>query len=126
MTFVVELAIVLIVTLVVGFLFAFLLRRTGPWPRLIWFFILLFLGTWAVGVWARPFGPAIWGVDWVPFVVGAMVIAMFLAAVSPVPVVNAGERVEAILTGITVFFWFLLMFAAAAIALHYWLPEAAL
>lgn len=56
--------------------------RTGPWPGFAWFFLIVLLGAWAVGVWAEPVGPVLYGVSWVPFFFGALILALLVAAMS--------------------------------------------
>lgn len=46
------------------------------------FFVLLFLATWAGGIWLRPFGGMLYGRNWLPFFTVAVIIALLLAAVS--------------------------------------------
>jgi len=55
----------------------------GPWPNLFWFFMLLFLGTLALGVWADPIGPRVAGVPWLGFLVTAILIGLLIAAATP-------------------------------------------
>jgi hypothetical protein len=54
--------------------------RPGPWPAAIWFFLLLFFGTWALGAWLQPIGPRVWGTYWVPYAIAAVGISLLLAA----------------------------------------------
>lgn len=54
--------------------------RPGAWPAAVWFFLLLFFGTWALGAWLQPIGPRAWGTYWVPYVIAAVGISLLLAA----------------------------------------------
>lgn len=54
-------------------------RRTG----LIWLFLIIFLATWAGGTWLRPFGPSLWGVTWLAFLLVGLVIVLVLFIVIP-------------------------------------------
>ena len=92
----------------------------------VFLFVILFLITWAVGSWARPFGPAIWGVYWVPFLIGGILIALLLAAV--VPPGKPRNRREAIekaemQTGaeavLGAFFWVMVVVVAVAVIARY-------
>jgi hypothetical protein len=74
--------IVLFIVLLVGGLFAAIGAR-GPWPGMIWFFLILFIGTWTLGTWVRPIGPMIWNVPWLTFLMGAILIALLIAAATP-------------------------------------------
>lgn len=76
------LMVVAAVVLLVGGLFSAGGLR-GPWPSVLWFFLLLFVGTLALGIWARPMGPEAWGVPWLNFLVGAVLIALLIAAAAP-------------------------------------------
>lgn len=48
----------------------------------VFFFVVLFLATWAFGVWITPFGPVAWGVPWLGWLVVALVVALLLGSVS--------------------------------------------
>lgn len=48
----------------------------------IWLFLMLFLGTWAVGAWIEPVGPVWWGVAWIPFLWAALLIMLIVAVAS--------------------------------------------
>lgn len=118
-----ELLIALGIGLVVVFFFSLVLGRRGPWVRsgglggLLWFFLVIFLGAWAVGVWVDPLGPALWGVTWLPFFFGALVFALLLAALSDPPGRSAtatGPEAEANVA-LGLFFWFLLLALVVAI-----------
>jgi hypothetical protein len=118
-----ELLVALGVGLLVVFFFSLVLGRRGPWVRaggmngLLWFFLVVFLGAWAVGAWADPVGPLAWGVSWLPFLFGALVFALLLAAVpdrSTRPVTAAGPEAEADVA-LGLFFWFLLLALVVAI-----------
>lgn len=74
-------AALIVAALVVG-LFAVVLRRPGPWAGVGWFFLVVFLGAWAVGVWTAPVGPAVVGIAWLPFVIGALLLALLVTAVT--------------------------------------------
>ncbi len=116
------LAAFVIAALVVA-LFALVFRRTGPWAGLGWFFLVVFLGAWAVGVWATPVGPAAVGIVWLPFAIGALVLALLIAALSPpdrqaVPPSNPGrgpgEGFQATLA-LGAFFWIFVVLLIALI-----------
>ena len=92
MLIITDLAIALIFTLLIG-LFFLGCRRCGPWQGLGWFFMLLFLFTWAGGVWTGPYGPVLWGYYWLPFFIVGIVFALLLAAaVVPGPRATGRKR----------------------------------
>ena len=88
-------------------LFGIAFRRTGPWDGVLWFFLIVLLGAWAVGTWAEPVGPVLYGVSWMPFLFGALILALLVAAMSePMPRTPAADPAtpaEAVAVGL--FFW---------------------
>jgi hypothetical protein len=103
-------------------------RRTG----LIWLFLIIFLTTWAGGIWLRPFGPILWGVHFMTFLLAGLTIVLFLVIAVPrrAPrgrreTLDMLERIEqekalekvTYLT-LSLFFWILLALLVAAIILH--------
>jgi hypothetical protein len=55
--FIPEALIAAIVSLVLSGLFVLVTRRGGRRTGLLWLFLILFLASWAGGVWLKPFGP---------------------------------------------------------------------
>lgn len=82
MEWVATLLIVLAVTLMVGGVFAAVGAR-GPWPSVLWFFLILFFATWAIGTWVQPVGPRVWEVPWLTFLIVALLVALLIAAATP-------------------------------------------
>ena len=80
---VVEFFVALLIALLVSVLFGFALRRRIPRKGFFWFFLILLLATWAGGMWIGPFGPSFRGIFWLPFVLVAVVVGAFLAAIAP-------------------------------------------
>jgi hypothetical protein len=139
MTILINLLFVLFVSLAIGAMFAIGLRGRNEWAGTFWFFVILFLGTWALGSWLRPIGPPAWDVYWVPYVLAAAVIALLVAAVTPPR--SAGESSEISRTGelpptpreqretqrnaaaavatLSVFFWLLVSVSVLAIVLNF-------
>jgi hypothetical protein len=64
------------IALLLSLLFAALIRRQGPRAGFFWFFLLIFLATWAIAIWARPLGPSLWGVNWLTFVIAGLIVAL--------------------------------------------------
>jgi hypothetical protein len=48
----------------------------------VFFFMILFLATWAAGAWISPRGPLALGVPWIAWLVVALVVTLTLAAVT--------------------------------------------
>lgn len=91
MLILINLLFVLTVSFAIGAMFSIGLRGRSQWAGTIWFLLILFFGTWALGAWMRPMGPPAWDVYWVPYVVAAAVIALLLAAATPVPPKPSGQ-----------------------------------
>jgi hypothetical protein len=74
-------ALLLAVILTLFFAIGFRGQRWGPGIAI--FFLILFLTTWAGGLWLIPVGPLTWGVHGVSFLVVALATGLLLAAVTP-------------------------------------------
>lgn len=84
-----------IIAFILSLFFSWLLQRGGPRKGIFWFFLIVFLGAWAGGIWMRPFGPAIWGVYWLSFLLFGIFCAILLAVTAPgKPPANREETIE--------------------------------
>jgi hypothetical protein len=130
MEILINLLFVLATSAAIGTVFAIALRGRGPWPGLLWFFIVLIVGTWALGIWVRPIGPPWWSVQWVPYAIAAAMIALLLAAATPpLPAATADAKPEASreapvpsatdARSFNVAFWLLLGLCVLSIVMHY-------
>lgn len=121
--FFIDLLFALVIGLLLTALFALLFNTRGPW-EVIWVFLLIIvLGAWVGGLWLVPFGPVLFDVAWVPFLLAGLFFALILAAATPPPPTAAGTSVspagtEAALA-FSIFFWILLLGLVAAIVLAY-------
>jgi hypothetical protein len=126
------LVIALVLTLILVPLMGW--RRPGyeaDWSTAVFVFLLLFLFAWAGGVWLTPFGPTLFNVYWLPFVVVALAYALLLLAAAPPrfpgkrsrgTVSNASveaEREEVAATAFGLFFWVLAVALIIALAAFY-------
>jgi hypothetical protein len=114
------------------------LRREGPGPLsgFLFFFILFFGVLWAASLWLTPVGPQLWGISVLPYVVIALLLLLFVAAITPAPRrppprtpteaeieerEEAREVAETVLT-FSVFFWILLgILAVVIVARYFWI-----
>jgi hypothetical protein len=123
--FYVELLFVLVLALLVSAAFTIGRLGGGPWPGAVWFFLVLFFGTFALGVWLRPVGPTFWGARLVPYIIAAGAISLLLAAATTAgraPADRGGsEAPRRVAMGVAAwaFFWATILLSATAIALHY-------
>ena len=121
----VELAFIVLLALLASVAFTAGRLRGSAWPGAVWFFLLLFFGTWALGVWLRPMGPTFWGVRLVPYVIAAVAISTLLAAAmssggrSSESADSEGPRRVATEVTTWAFFWVAVVFSIAALAVHY-------
>lgn len=115
------LAIILTLLLAVGF-------RGQSWGAgLLFFFLILFLATWAGGLWLTPVGPIMLGVPWMSFLLVALIVGLILVSLTPdgrrrrgKPI--ASEKVSAqaeTAIAVDVFFWILIGGLLIAIVARY-------
>jgi hypothetical protein len=131
--FILELLIAISISLVLSALFFLVTQRGERRTGFFWLFVIVFLATWAGGVWLRPFGPTIWGVYWLGFLLAGLFILLLLAIFIPrQPVRGRRETLDMLekvarkreldtFTYITlgVFFWILLAALIIAIMFRY-------
>ena len=79
----VEVFIALCSALLVSALIGLAMRRKMERTGFFWFFLILFLATWAGGIWIGPLGPSFRGMHWLPYVLVAIAVGFLLAAVAP-------------------------------------------
>ena len=127
--FLIDLLVALVISLLLVLIFSILFRSRIPWGSFWIFLLMVFLLTWAGGVWIRPFGPTIYNATWLPFLIFGIFIVILLAAVIPASppsaqprTVERGQRTEpalSALAGLTIFFWIILILTLAAILAAY-------
>ena len=98
----------------------------GSWATALVLFGVLFLTSWAGGIWLHPVGPQIFGAAWMPFLLMGFVIALLIAAMSPghrprnrVAAEEAAEAEEVVGTTVTAYLAIFAVCLIAAITLHY-------
>ena len=62
--------------------------KSGPWGSRWTFFLILVLALWTVSIYVRTIGPVYWNVAWVPLVFFALVMALLLIVIIPMPDAN--------------------------------------
>jgi len=78
-----QLLVALVVASLVTVLFLLATRKQSRRTGLLWVFLIIFPATLAGGIWARPFGPTLYGIHWLNFLVPGLVSALFLAVCIP-------------------------------------------
>jgi len=119
-------------SLLVILVFSTLFRTKGPWNNLGLFFVVVFLATWAGGIWVYPVGPFLWGVSWLPFLLVGILVAFLLVAAAVVPPRREStvelidqEKEEAkakfVFAGVTLFFATVVAVLIVAIMIRYFI-----
>ena len=123
LSFFTDLMAILVITLVLTALFAVGIRRRKAPPVVFSFFVILFLATWAVGVWIRP-APA-GGRPWLSFLLVGFLFALLLTVLVPLARYAKGrgtteaEEKEVGIVAFDLFFWVLVVGLIAAIVVDY-------
>lgn len=125
--FFLDLLFALVIAILLTALFGLLFRRMAMGTGLLLFFLVLFLASWAGGVWLTPFGPPLFGVSWLSFLFIGLFVALILTALIP-PVrpprtleearVQAETEAETTFI-IDIFFWILLLGLLVVIVITY-------
>lgn len=79
----VQVLFVLLIAALLTAVFAVGFRRREWDVGLLYFFLILFLATWAGGLWIGPYGPLLLGVPWVTFLLVGVLLALLLTALIP-------------------------------------------
>jgi hypothetical protein len=79
-----ELVFSLAIALFYTIVFAVAGRRTKSTSRIALFFLIIFLASWAGGVWITPVGPVFLGVYWRAFFIVGLVFALLLEGLNAV------------------------------------------
>ncbi len=131
-----DILVALIVALFLSLLFAILTPRDKKKTGIFWIFLILFLATWAGGIWVQPFGPTLWGLHWLTFLVVGILVALFIALSTPgraprgqhetIDMLERMEREEELETAtyitLGIFFWVLLTLLVIAVFVKYIWP----
>jgi hypothetical protein len=99
-----------------------------PW-RVMVFFLVVFLGAWAGGIWITPVGSSVLGVYWLSFFAVGLVFALVLEAVaafsvrptgSPTSEIRKDKKEEREIESVLgVFFWILVLTFIGALIFGY-------
>jgi hypothetical protein len=78
-----EILFTVILAIVIGLLFYYVFRVSGPWGSFWTFLLVLILGGLAASAWIAPVGPVYYEVAWIPILLIILIFALFLAAATP-------------------------------------------
>lgn len=128
--FLADLLVAALIAIVLVAVFGIFIRGEAIGAGLFWFFLLIFLASWAGGLWVTPVGPPIFGVSWLGYLlVGLVFTLLIMALLPPAPPRPrtpgaVQEEVEAEATAFAVlnmFFWILLVGFIVAILAGYFI-----
>ncbi|MFW5804561.1 MAG: hypothetical protein ACOCWG_04965 [bacterium] len=123
---------IVIIALLIGLLFYYVFKTTGPWSSFWTFFLVLLLAGLTASLWVEPIGPSYYDVAFIPLTFIILLFAILLAAASPtynrVAKKDASSQSHprpsnsASATGaaLGIFFWILLVFFLIAIIAGFW------
>ena len=128
-----ELSFSLVVALGLSALFALVTRGKYRRLDLSLFFLIIFLSTWAFGIWITPFGPTMWGVPWLVYVFVGVVFSILVSLTYRTKRVTGRretlellERIESekkmeqvTFISLNLLFWILVFVLAVAIIVRY-------
>ena len=80
-----EIIIAIFMALLIGLLFYYVFKVTGPWGSFWGFIGILILAGLAAEAWVEPIGPTIYGAPWVSALIVIFLFALLIAAASPAP-----------------------------------------
>lgn len=111
----------IILALIISLLFAPGYRRGSFAPLIIFFFVLFMAGI-ASQYWIIPFGPAWWGISWMPLLFILLIFTLLLAAPSAyerkaAKTNNTPETAS--VAAISIFIWLLLLMLSIAILIGF-------
>jgi hypothetical protein len=128
-----ELSFALMVAFALSAIFAIVTRGSYRGIDLFLYFLIIFLSTWAFGIWIEPFGPTMWGVPWLMYIFVGFIFSLLVSlSYSRKRVMSRRETLELLdrieerkkieqVTSISLnlFFWMLVFILTAAIIIRY-------
>jgi Mn2+/Fe2+ NRAMP family transporter len=91
--FLIDILFAAVIALLLTLIFGLGLGRRGPWSSALIFFLIVFLASWAIGNMVEGSGPEIRGFYWVPFVLGGIIVALLLAAATPLRIYHHRQNI---------------------------------
>jgi len=123
----------LVIAGTLSYLFACNLKRRGTRSGFFWFFLLIFMITWAGGLWLMPFGPTLLGIHWLPFITAGLADAVVVSLLAGCryprnrhETIDLLERIakerelqKVTYLSLNIFFWLVLFVLMVAIIFRY-------
>lgn len=134
-TLIVDFLLALLIAAVLSYLFSLRRPRKQRSTSVFGVFMLLFVATWAGGIWMIPVGPDVLGVHWLPFLLVGLVAAVMMSSSHERPYPRGRretlDMLETVERGKTfqkwfsaplkALFWAVLFLLIAAVAYRYFL-----
>jgi len=131
--FILEVIFAVCISLLLSGLFVLVTRNRSGKTGSLWLFLIIFLATWAGGIWLKPFGPSLWGIHWLGFLVAGLFVSIILVITTPNRAPKGRRETLDILEKVArnreldqityltlgIFFWILLAFLIIAIISRY-------
>jgi hypothetical protein len=131
--FILEVIFAACISLLLRGLFVLVTRNRSGKTGSLRLFLIIFLATWAGGIWLKPFGPSLWGIHWLGFLVAGLFVLIILVITTPNRAPKGRRETLDILEKVArnreldqityltlgVFFWILLAFLIIAIISRY-------
>lgn len=121
-----EMIFAMVVALLLTIIYAVGFRKQARNWGILAFFAIVFLSSWAGGVWMEPVGPALGGIYWLPFLIVGLMAALLLAASVPTrPPRTRGEALreadsrKEVQSTFGMLAWALLFALVLAVVAHY-------
>ena len=121
-----EIILAIAAAIIIGLLFFYVFRVSGPWGSFWLFLLILILVGLSAEVWITPVGPVYQGFAWIPTLFVILIFAILLAAVSPPRrdvEVKEPERtdMDRSVVALSAFFWIFILFLVAAVLVGVWI-----
>ena len=118
-----------IVALVLSAMLLLVVKAETTWNRFWSILITLTFAAWVGGLWIMPFGPVIWGIHILPFILMALLFGLILAAAGhlhsrqyreePYYTQEELRGKEGSKEALTIYFWALIAFLLILVVLRY-------
>lgn len=114
---------IIVLALLIGLIFYYGFKSRGPWGSFWTFFLVIFFGIWIAALWVNPVGPIYWGVAWLDLIFVGILLALILAAASPLKKKDFEDPEAKVTTErynhtgavVGAFFWIMLLFFVLAV-----------
>ena len=90
----IDLLIPLIVAVILTLIFVVVIRRRRPWESTFLFFVVVFLGAWAGGLWLKSVVPHYGDFYFINYIVTGLIFAVLIAVAGPAIERGSRKKIE--------------------------------